>query len=56
MLADFLRKLFAVGYLAKGKRPVVSFEVKPWPGEDSAMVLAGAKRFLHNAWTAYIKD
>lgn len=50
LLAAFLRKLFAVGYLAKGKRPVVAFEVKPWGDEDSEMVLAGAKRFLREAW------
>lgn len=49
-LAAFLRKLFAVGYLGEGKRPIVSFEVKPWGGEDSHMVIAGAKRFLREAW------
>ena len=50
MLADFLRKLFQIGYLAEGKKPVVSFEIKPWGDEDSAMLIAGAKRFLRNAW------
>ncbi len=50
LLAAFLRKLFAVGYLGEGKRPVVSFEVKPWGDEDSEMVIAGAKRFLQDAW------
>lgn len=50
MLAAFLRKLFAVGYLGEGKRPVVSFEVKPWEDEDSEMVIANAKRFLREAW------
>lgn len=50
LLVRFLRKLFEVGYLGEGKRPVVAFEVKPWEGEDSEMVLANAKRFLNEAW------
>ena len=50
MLAAFLRKLFQIGYLAEGKQPTVSFEVKPWGDEDSAMLIAGAKRFLQRAW------
>lgn len=50
MLARFLRKLFEIGYLGEGKRPVVAFEVKPWGDEDSEMVLANAKRFLNEAW------
>lgn len=50
MLVSFLRKLFAVGYLKDGKRPIVSFEVKPWGEEDCDMVVAGAKRFLKEAW------
>ncbi len=50
MLAAFLRKLFDIGYLKEGKRPVVSFEVKPWEDEDSRMVIAGAKRFLLETW------
>lgn len=51
-LADFLRELFRIGYLAEGRteRPVISFEVKPLPGESSAAVLAGAKRTLKAAW------
>lgn len=50
LCARFLRKLFDIGYLGKGKRPVVAFEVKPWGDEDSEMVLANAKRFLNEAW------
>ena len=50
MMAAFLRKLFAIGYLGEGKQPTVSFEVKPWGDEDSAMVVAGAKRMLQRAW------
>ncbi len=51
LLVEFLRKLFQIGYLAEGKRPVVAFEVKPWDGEDSEMVIANAKRFLDEAWS-----
>ncbi len=51
LLAKFLRKLFEIGYLQEGKRPVVAFEVKPWEGEDGEMVLASAKRCLNEAWT-----
>lgn len=50
LLVAFLRKLFAVGYLGEGRRPIVSFEVKPWEEEDSACVIANAKRFLSAAW------
>ena len=51
LLVQFLRKLFAIGYLKEGERPIVSFEVKPWGDEDPEMVLANAKRFLNHAWT-----
>jgi sugar phosphate isomerase/epimerase len=50
MLAAFLRKLFDIGYMGEGKRPIVSFEVKPWGDEDSEFVVANAKRFLRSAW------
>ncbi len=51
-LAEFLRELFRIGYLAEGRteRPIISFEVKPLPGESSEAVLAGAKRTLKAAW------
>ena len=49
-LAEFLRALFEIGYLAEGKQPVVSFEVKPLPGESSEVVLADAKRTMNQAW------
>ena len=50
LLTRFLEKLFAIGYLCEGKRPIVSFEVKPWGDEDCEMVLVNAKRFLNDAW------
>lgn len=51
-IVDFLRGLFEVGYLKKGsgERPIVSFEVKPTPGENPELVIAGAKRALNAAW------
>ena len=49
-LADFLRCLFEIGYLGEGKQPVVSFEVRPLPDEDSDIVLANAKRTMNEAW------
>jgi hypothetical protein len=49
-VVEFLRELFAIGYLAAGRRPVVAFEVKPLPGESSGAVIANAKRTLIAAW------
>ena len=49
-LAAFLKELFAIGYLGKGKRPTVGFEVRPQSGESSEAVIAGSKRALLEAW------
>ena len=49
-LVEFLKVLFEIGYLGKGRRPVVAFEVKPLPGETSGAVIASAKRTLLEAW------
>jgi sugar phosphate isomerase/epimerase len=49
-LVEFLKALFEIGYLGKGRRPVVAFEVKPLPGETSGAVIASAKRTLLEAW------
>jgi len=52
-VAEFLRCLMDVGFFKKEvptSMPVVSFEVKPLPGEDSEVVVAGAKRVLNEAW------
>jgi sugar phosphate isomerase/epimerase len=52
-LANFLRALFAVGYLKtnpeRGK-PWVGIEVKPQPGETSDALLAGTRRVWIEAW------
>jgi sugar phosphate isomerase/epimerase len=49
-LVEYLKVLFEIGYLGKGRRPVVAFEVKPLPGETSGAVIASAKRTLLEAW------
>lgn len=51
-LARFLRALEVGGYLAPGKRPVVSFEVKPFGEEDPADLWIHSKRTLKQAWAA----
>ena len=52
-VVEFLRALREIGFFEKDlptSMPVVSFEVKPLPGEDGDLVVAGAKRVLNQAW------
>ena len=52
-VAEFVRALFKVGYLAEDKspKPWIGFEVKPQsPDESSALVIANAKRVWQEAW------
>lgn len=52
-VAEFLRCLLDTGYFKKPvptKMPVVSFEIKPLPGEESDIIIAAAKRVLNEAW------
>ena len=49
-LVEYLRVLLSIGFLNKEKRPIVSFEVKPFGDEDPDLVVAGAKRVLNLAW------
>ncbi|GAB1482239.1 hypothetical protein MASR2M78_10540 [Treponema sp.] len=49
-LAQTLRVLLDSGFLNEHDRPILSFEVKPQPGEDPDLVLANAKRTLNEAW------
>jgi len=49
-LVEFLKALFEIEYLGKGKRPIVAFEVKPYGDETSGIVIANAKRTLQDAW------
>jgi hypothetical protein len=47
---DFIHVLKNIGFLNRKHPPVVSFEVKPAPGESSEVVIACAKRILRRAW------
>jgi hypothetical protein len=49
-LREFLRTLFDIGYLKPGRRPLISFEVKPPPGISSATAIVNMKRTWHQAW------
>ena len=48
-LVAFLRVLLDIGYLNDKNPGIVSFEVKPFDGEDSDIVIANAKRTLNHA-------
>ncbi|HIU31597.1 MAG TPA: TIM barrel protein [Candidatus Caccousia avistercoris] len=54
-LTEFLRALREEGFFRPEDPYPLSFEVKPWQGEDAALVLAGAKRALNRAW-ALLED
>jgi sugar phosphate isomerase/epimerase len=47
---DFLKVALDEGLLDPDDPMVLSFEVKPWEGEDPAIVVANAKRTLNRAW------
>lgn len=49
-VAEYLRALMKIGYLKEGEPHIVSFEVKPFGGEDPELVIANAKRALNAAW------
>jgi sugar phosphate isomerase/epimerase len=49
-LAEFLHELLGSGFLARERRPILSFEVKPVPGESVDALIAGSKRTLSQAW------
>lgn len=46
----FFKAAFRCGLFKKGNRPIMSFEVKPLPGENSELIIASAKRTLELAW------
>ncbi|WHH60351.1 TIM barrel protein [Petroclostridium sp. X23] len=50
-VTEFLKVLLEIGYLNKENRPILSFEIKPRPYEDSEVIIAGAKRVLRKAWS-----
>lgn len=49
-LLDFFRVLRDEGFLNAENPYVLSFEVKPWAGEDAELVVAGTKRVINRAW------
>lgn len=52
-LAAYLRALLKIGYFDKPlptKRPVLTFEVKPMPGESAEVIIANTKRTFIEAW------
>lgn len=49
-MVEFLRTLVEIGFLNGQRRPLVSFEIKPLPGQDPLVVIANAKRMLAQAW------
>ena len=54
-LLDFFRVLKQEGFLNAEKPYHLSFEVKPWKGEDGDLILAGTKRVINRAW-ALLED
>lgn len=49
-VAAFLRTLLDIGFLNGDTRPIVSFEIKPLPGQDPLLVIANARRVMLEAW------
>lgn len=49
-LVAYLRTLMQIGFISEERRPIVSFEVKPFGDEDPDIVIANAKRTLNLAW------
>jgi len=49
-VVEYIRTLIEIGYLKENQPRILSFEVKPLPGESSQIVLANAKRTLREAW------
>ena len=49
-LVDFFRVLKDEGFFNADDPYVLSFEVKPRPGEDDAIIMANTKRVINRAW------
>ena len=54
-LLEFFKVLKEEGFLNKDQPYVLSFEVKPWKGEDGDNLLAGPKRVINREW-ALLED
>jgi len=50
-VVEYLRVLKNIGFLSEERRPIVSFEVKPFGDENPDIVVANAKRVLNLAWS-----
>ena len=49
-LLDFLKTLSDLNFFNERTRPIVSFEIKPFEGQDPSVVISGAKRLMERAW------
>jgi hypothetical protein len=49
-VTGFLKTLFQTGFMTGGKRPLISFEIKPLEGQDPLIIIANAKRVMTQAW------
>ncbi|MDV3429581.1 MAG: sugar phosphate isomerase/epimerase [Bacillota bacterium] len=49
-LTHYLKVLKDIGFFDEKKRPILSFEVKPFGDEDPDLVIANAKRVFNSAW------
>jgi sugar phosphate isomerase/epimerase len=47
---DFIHTLKEIGFLNRKSPPMVSYEIKPQPGEQSETLIAAAHRVLRRAW------
>lgn len=54
-LLEFFRVIKLEGFLNANNPMVLSFEVKPWGGENADIVLANTKRVINRAW-ALLED
>lgn len=50
-LVEYLRVLMLIGFLNEERRPIISFEVKPYGDENPDLVIANSKRVLNLAWS-----
>ena len=50
-LVVFLKTLLKLHFLNEETRPMVSFEIKPFEGQDPSAVIAGAQRLMRRAWS-----
>ncbi|MCD7735939.1 MAG: sugar phosphate isomerase/epimerase [Lachnospiraceae bacterium] len=50
MIKEYLETLLEIGFLSKEKRPILSFEVKPFGTDDPKIIMAASKRMLTKAW------